>query len=53
MPKRERLKAVGRHLEKAVVEGVHLGLGEDEMREAFESALEKIMSARRAEPVGK
>jgi GntR family transcriptional regulator len=53
MSKRERRKAVGRHLEKAVVEGVHLGLDEDEMREAFDAALEKIMSARRAEAVGK
>ena len=53
MPKRERLKAVGQHLERAVVEGVHLGLGEDEMREAFDSALEKIMSARGREAVGK
>jgi GntR family transcriptional regulator len=53
MPRRERLKAVGRHLEKAVVEGVHLGLDEDEMREAFESALEKIMSARKGELVSR
>ena len=53
MPKRERLKAVRQHLEKAVVEGVHLGLGEDEMREAFDAALEKIMSARKGEAVGK
>ncbi|PYS83907.1 MAG: GntR family transcriptional regulator [Acidobacteria bacterium] len=53
MSKRERRKAVGRHLEKAVVEGVHLGFDEDEMREAFDAALEKIMSARRAEAVGK
>ena len=53
MSKRERLRAVGRHLERAVVEGVHLGLDEDEMREAFDSALERIMSARGAEAVGK
>jgi len=53
MSKRERRKAVGQHLEKALVEGVHLGLDEDEMREAFDAALEKIMSARRSEPVGK
>ena len=51
MSKRERLRAVGRHLERAVVEGVHLGLDEDEMREAFDAALERIMSAREA--VGK
>ena len=53
MSKRERRRAVGRHLEKAVVEGVHLGLDEDEMREAFDAALEKILSAREASTVGK
>ena len=53
MSKRERRRAVGRHLEKAVVEGVHLGLDEDEMREAFDAALEKILSAREARTVGK
>jgi GntR family transcriptional regulator len=53
MSKRERRKAVGRHLEKAVVEAVNLGLDEDEMREAFDAALEKIMSARKAEVVGR
>ena len=53
MSKRERRRAVGRHLEKAVVEGVHLGLDEDEMREAFDAALEKILSAREASTVVK
>lgn len=53
MSKRERLRAVGQHLERAVVEGVHLGLDEDAMREAFDAALERIMSARDAEAVGK
>ena len=53
MPKRERRRAFGQHLEKALIEGVHLGLDGDEMREAFDSALEKIVSARRGEPVGK
>jgi GntR family transcriptional regulator len=53
MPKRERLKAAGQHLEKALIEGVHLGLDEDEMREAFDAALEKIMAARKGEAVGK
>ena len=53
MSKRERRRAVGRHLEKAVVEGVHLGLDEEEMREAFDAALEKILSAREARTVGK
>ncbi len=53
MPKRERLRAAGQHLEKALIEGVHLGLGEDEMREAFDAALEKIMAARKGETVGK
>jgi hypothetical protein len=32
---------------------VHLGLDEDEMREAFDAALEKIMAARKGETVGK
>ena len=53
MSRRERRRAVARHLEKAVVEGVHLGLDEDEMREAFDAALEKILSAREARTVGK
>jgi GntR family transcriptional regulator len=53
MPKRERLKAAGQHLEKALIEGVHLGLDEDEMRAAFDAALEKIMAARKGETVGK
>lgn len=47
MSKRERRRAVARHLEKAVVESVHLGLDEEEMRDAFDEALEKIMSVRR------
>jgi GntR family transcriptional regulator len=46
MSKRERRRAVVRRLEKAVVESVHLGLDEDEMRAAFDEALGKIMSAR-------
>jgi len=53
MSRRERRRAVARHLEKAVVEGVHLGLDEGEMREAFDAALEKILSAREARTVGK
>jgi GntR family transcriptional regulator len=47
MSKRERRRAVVRRLEKAVVESVHLGLDEEEMRDAFDEALEKIMSARK------
>ena len=47
MSKRERRRAVVRRLEKAVVESVHLGLDEEEMRNAFDEALEKIMSARK------
>jgi GntR family transcriptional regulator len=53
MPKRERRRAFGQHIEKALIEGVRLGLDGDEMREAFDSALEKIVSARKGEPVGK
>jgi len=53
MSKRERRKAVVRHLEKAVVECVHLGFEEEEMRDAFDDALEKIMSARNVEAVRK
>ena len=40
--KNERRRVLGELIEKAVVEGVNLGLDEDEMREAFERALEKI-----------
>ena len=53
MSKRERRKAVVRHLEKAVVECFHLGFEEEEMRDAFDEALEKIMSARNVEAVKK
>jgi GntR family transcriptional regulator len=51
MSKRERLRAFARHLEKAVVEGVHLGLDEEEMREAFDAALEKMTPSRKPEAV--
>jgi GntR family transcriptional regulator len=40
-------------LEKALVEGVNLGLSERELREAFERLLEKIVQARTPEAVGK
>lgn len=51
MSKRERMRAFGRHLEKAVVEGIHLGLEEEEMREAFDAALEKMEHSRKAEAI--
>jgi hypothetical protein len=40
-------------LEKALVEGVNLGLSERELRDAFERVLEKILHAPAPEAVGK
>jgi hypothetical protein len=40
-------------IEKALVEGINLGLGEQELREAFERVLERIVRAREPETVGK
>lgn len=53
MSKSARRKALSDLIEKALVEGVNLGLGENELRESFERALEKIMTARQVETVGK
>jgi hypothetical protein len=39
--------------ERALVEGVNLGMDERELRETFERVLEKIMEARAPEMVGK
>jgi len=40
-------------IEKALVEGVNLGLSERELRDAFERTLEKIVQARVPETVGR
>lgn len=49
--KGERRRVLTELMEKAVVEGVNLGLDEVELREAFERVLEKIVQARPAEAV--
>jgi GntR family transcriptional regulator len=51
--KGERRRVLNELLEKALVEGVNLGLSERELREAFEHLLEKILHARAPEAVGK
>ena len=53
MSKGERRRVLNELLEKALVEGVNLGLPERELRDAFERALEKILQARAPEPVGR
>lgn len=53
MSKLERRKVLGELIEKALVEGVNLGLGERELRETFDRVLEKILQSRQAEVVGK
>jgi GntR family transcriptional regulator len=53
MSKGERRRVLNELLEKALVEGVNLGLSERELREAFERMLEKILHARAPEVVGK
>ncbi|MET0650017.1 MAG: GntR family transcriptional regulator [Pyrinomonadaceae bacterium] len=53
MSKGERRRVLNELLEKALVEGVNLGLTERELREAFERLLEKIVQARAPEAVGK
>ena len=52
MSKGERRRVLNELLEKALVEGVNLGLSERELREAFEGVLEKILRAREPEAVG-
>jgi GntR family transcriptional regulator len=47
--KNERRKVLGELIEKALVEGVNLGLDEQELRESFERVLEKILQARPVE----
>lgn len=51
--KNERRRVLSELMEKALVEGVNLGLDEEELREAFERVLEKILQARPVEVVGK
>ena len=51
--KNERRRVLTELIEKALVEGVNLGLDEEELREAFERVLEKILQARPVETVGK
>ena len=53
MSKGERRRLLNELLEKALVEGVNLGLSERELRDAFERTLERILQAREPEPVGK
>ena len=53
MSKAERRRVLSELMERALVEGVNLGLDERELREAFERVLEKILVARAPEAVGK
>jgi len=53
MSKGERRRVLNELLEKALVEGVNLGLTERELRDAFERTLEKITQARAPEAVGR
>lgn len=53
MSKNERRKVLSELIEKALVEGVNLGLKESELRETFERVIERIIESRAAEPVGK
>ena len=53
MSRNARRKVLSDLIEKALVEGVNLGLGEQELRESFDKVLEKIMVARETEVVGR
>jgi DNA-binding transcriptional regulator YhcF (GntR family) len=53
MSRGERLRVLNELLEKALVEGVNLGLSERELREAFERVMERIVRARAPEAVGR
>ena len=53
MSKGERRRVLNELLEKALVEGVNLGLSERELRDAFERVLERIVQSRAPEAVGK
>src|SRR5215218_2566707 len=53
MSKNERRRLLSELFEKALVEGVNLGMGEGELRQTFERMLEKMMQARAPEAVGR
>lgn len=53
MSKLERRKVLSELIEKALVEGVNLGLSERELRETFDRVLDNILQSRQAEVVGK
>lgn len=53
MSKIERRNVLSELMEKALVEGVNLGLDEKELRDTFNRVLETIMAARQSETVGK
>ena len=53
MSRNARRKVLSDLIEKALVEGVNLGLSERELRDAFERVLETILHARAPEAVGK
>ena len=52
MSKQERRRVLSELFERALVEGVNLGMDERELRETFERVLETIMQARAPEAVG-
>jgi GntR family transcriptional regulator len=51
--KNERRRVLRELFEKALVEGLNLGMEEKELRETFERVLEKMMQARTPETVGR
>ena len=52
MSRTERRRVLSELFERALVEGVNLGMDERELRETFERVLETIMQARAPEAVG-
>jgi GntR family transcriptional regulator len=46
MSKKERIKIYQDHLEKSLVEGIHLGLEAETMERVFKQSLERIISSR-------
>jgi GntR family transcriptional regulator len=53
MSRAERRKVLTELFERALVEGLNLGMQERELRETFERVLEKMMQARAPEAVGR
>ena len=53
MSKQERRRVLSELFERALVEGVNLGMEERELRETFERVLEEMMQAREPEAVGR